>query len=96
MWIPNDITKAVTRLARIHYVSVADCKIWNAQRRDGELRLLTGWCWTEKSGGQGRYRQGFKSMTVCTRDCYYHLVLGTEVPSLARPRLRVVDNRKTA
>ena len=93
---PIEVTAAVAHLARIHYVSVEDCRVWNANRRDGELRLLTGWCWSERRGEQ-RYRQGFKSMTVCTRDAYYHLVLGTEVPSLARPRLRVVPSeRKTA
>ena len=59
MWLPNEITAAVTHLARIHYVSVEDCRIWNANRRDGELRLLTGWCWSERRGEQ-RYRQGFK------------------------------------
>ena len=52
-------------------------------------RLLTGWCWTAKDGS-GRHQQGFKSMTVCTRDAYYVLVQGTPVPSLYRHRLRVV------
>ncbi len=89
MWLPNDVTKAVTRIARIHYVNMEDARLWNANRRDGELRLLTGWCWTAKDGS-GRHQQGFKSMTVCTRDAYYVLVQGTPVPSLYRHRLRVV------
>ena len=46
MWLPNDIIADVDRVARIYYVAVADTKLWNEHRREGELRLLTGWAWS--------------------------------------------------
>jgi hypothetical protein len=88
MWLPDDVVAAVDRVARIHYVAKADTKLWNEHRRPGELRLLTGWCWTAKSGTA--HRQGFKTKTVCLRDAWYVLVQHTEAPSVTRPRLRVV------
>lgn len=71
MWLPQDIIASVDALARIHYIDAQMCKTWNTYRRAGELRLLTGWCW---SAADGRHRQGFKTKTVCYRDAYYTLV----------------------
>jgi hypothetical protein len=88
MWLPNDIIAEVDRAARIHYVDRGLCQRWNEHRRAGELRLLTGWCWTARNGGA--YRQGFKTRTVAYRDAYYALIRHTEAPMLTRPRLRVV------
>jgi hypothetical protein len=90
MWLPNDVIDEVDRLARIHYVDRASCLLWNDHRKEGELRLLTGWCWTAKSGRD--HRQGFKTMTVAYRDAYYSLVRKEATPSI-RPRLRVVSAR---
>lgn len=88
MWIPNNVIAEVDRVARIHYVDVEATKLWNANRRDGELRLLTGWCWTARNGKS--FRQGLKTKTVCYRDCWYSLVSNSEMPAVVRHRLRVV------
>lgn len=92
MWLPDNIVADVERVARIFYVNKQDTKAWNEHRRDGELRLLTGWCWTSRNGGH--YRQGFKTRTVCYRDAWYVLVQGTEAPPVSRPRLRVVTSEQ--
>lgn len=94
MWLPKDIIAAVDRVARIHYINVSDTQRWNEHRRDGELRLLTGWCWTTRDGRA--YRQGFKTATVCYRDAYYGAVMKTEAPPLVRSRPRLVHDKKTA
>jgi len=94
MWFSQDIITGVDRVARIHYVDKATCRLWNERRSPDELRLLTGWCWTAKSGRS--YRQGFKTKSVCYRDAYYALVQQVEAPPLARPKLRVVASRKAA
>ena len=94
MWLPDPIITEVNEVARIHYVAKLDCKVWNEHRKPNELRLLTGWCWQAKHGG--KFQLGLKTKTACYRDAYYALVAGTAAPSLSRPRLRVVDNRKTA
>jgi hypothetical protein len=91
MWLPSNIVAEVDRVARIHYVAVDDCRRWNEHRREGELRLLTGWCWTAKNGQS--FRQGFKTATICYRDAWYSLIQHSEAPPIARPRLRVVDRR---
>ena len=83
MWISNDIVTMVDELATVHYVNVDDCKAWNSQRLDGEIRLLTGWVWTAKIGRS--YQQGLKTRTVAYRDAYYRLCLKTTPPSLIRP-----------
>ena len=90
MWLPNDVVSAVEQVARFHYVNVNDTKRWNDHRKEGELRMLTGWAWTAKDGAE--HRQGFKTMTVAYRDAYYSLIAHRQVPSL-RPRLRVVARR---
>jgi hypothetical protein len=89
MWLPNSVVTDVDRVARITYINVDDCKAWNEHRRDGELRMLTGWLWVERSGA--RYRQGFKTQTICYRDAWYELVAETVAPVAGRPRLRVVS-----
>jgi hypothetical protein len=94
MWLPNNITAEVERVARVHYVDRAMCVRWNEHRREGELRLLTGWCWTARNGHD--YRQGFKTLTVAYRDAYYALVRKESAPPIARPRLRVVSERAVA
>jgi hypothetical protein len=94
MWLPNNIIAEVGRVARIHYVDRAMCVRWNEHRKEGELRLLTGWCWTARNGRD--YRQGFKTQTVAYRDAYYALVRQEHTPPIARPRLRVVSDRAVA
>ena len=91
MWLPNNIIAEVDQVARIFYVGAADTRLWNEHRRAGELRLLTGFCWTAKNGAS--FRQGFKTATVCYRDAWYALVARTAAPPIARPRLRVVPKR---
>lgn len=87
MWLPTEITKAVDAIARVYYVDAGMCANWNAYRKEGELRMLTGWCW---SSGD-RHRQGFKTETVCYRDAYYALIKRTAAPiSRRRGNLRVV------
>jgi hypothetical protein len=82
VWLPNDIVEQVEAVARIHYVDVFATKLWNEHRRDGELRLLTGWAWVERNGRL--HRQGFKTRTVAYRDAYYALILGDTAPHEAR------------
>jgi hypothetical protein len=92
MWLPKDIIEAVDHVARLHYVNVNDTKRWNEHRREGELRLLTGWAWTAREGSG--HRQGFKTITIAYRDAYYSLVKNRAAPSLSRrPKLRVVARR---
>lgn len=88
MWLPNDIIRAVDDVARLSYVNVHHCKTWNAHRREGELRLLTGWAWTARNGSD--HRQGFKTITACYRDCYYYLVQHQAAPSTSLRRLRLL------
>lgn len=94
MWLPANIIADVERVARIYYVAVADTKLWNEHRRDGELRLLTGWCWSARNGRA--FRQGFKTATVAYRDAWYALVAQAEAPPIARPQLRVVASKGRA
>lgn len=91
MWLPANVIAEVDQVARIYYVAVADTRLWNEHRRDGELRLLTGWCWSARRGGT--FRQGFKTQTVAYRDAWYSLVAKSDAPAIAAgPRLlRVVS-----
>jgi hypothetical protein len=82
MWLPNRIVAEVDHLARIHYIDMAQTRLWNEHRKADELRLLTGWCWTAKDGRS--HRQGFKTMTVAYRDAWYVLVQEGEVPVIRR------------
>lgn len=85
MWLPNNIIKAVDDVANIYYIDLAATKRWNANRDDSELRLLTGWCWTQRGGTL--HRQGFKTMTVAYRDAWYELVAKRATPATRRLRL---------
>lgn len=89
MWLPNSIIAEVDRVAVIRYVNVAETKLWNEHRREGELRLLTGWTWIARNGRS--YRQGFKTQTVAMRDAYYALIRNEAAPKL--PRLAVVSRK---
>jgi hypothetical protein len=92
MWLPTAIVEDVSKVARIKYYNVADTKLWNEHRRDGELRLLTGWGWIAKDGSDAR--QGFKSMTVAYRDAWYCLVQHASLPNFnPRPKLRIVSKK---
>lgn len=88
MWLPQTIVADVDRVARIHYVNRADCVRWNQNRDAGELRLLSGWCWTARD--RSSFRQGFKSQTVAYRDAWYALVKREQAPAITRPKLRAV------
>jgi hypothetical protein len=92
MWLPNDIIAEVEAVARFRYVNVEDTKLWNENRREGELRLLTGWEWIARNGSASR--QGFKTRTVCMRDAWYVLVRHAEAPRSTR--LRVVSGKGRA
>jgi hypothetical protein len=90
MWIPTNVLDAVNDVARIGYVDGSLCRRWNQQRREGELRLMTGWYWESRTAR--KFRQGFKTRSVAYRDCWYELVQQTSAPSFTRgPRLRVVE-----
>lgn len=84
MWIPNNIIADVDAVARVYYIGKLEAKRWNEHRGEDELRLFTGWCWTEKSGQ--RFQQGLKTMSACYRDAWYVLV-GKAVPRIGRPRV---------
>jgi hypothetical protein len=77
-YFPNNIIAAVDRAARIYYINRAQTKLWNDNRRSGELRLLTGWTWVARNGSN--YRQGFKTASVAYRDAYYVLVKHSRAP----------------
>lgn len=89
MWLPQKAIDEVKEVARVVYIDVDACKRWNKVRREGELRLLTGWAWIAKSNNRGA-KQGFKTQTVAYRDAYYTLVLGEEAAFQVRPRIRIV------
>lgn len=91
MWLPQKIVDEVNEVARIHYVDKASTQRWNQHRREGELRLLTGWCWQAKQGS--RHQQGLKTLTAAYRDAWYALIAKAETPSVTRPRLRLVARR---
>jgi hypothetical protein len=96
MWIKNDMQQAIEKVARIFYVDSSMTKAWNEHRKEGEPRLMTGWCWEAKTGG--RHQAGFKTPTVAYIDCWYHLVAEAEPPKISRSRARlnVVSDRKAA
>ena len=92
MWIPKKVVDDVRRVARVRYVNVDETKTWNEHRKDGELRLLTGWEWIARDGTS--FHGGFKTETVCVRDAWYVLVAQAEAPRVTR--LRVVTSRRVA
>lgn len=89
-YFAQPIIHDVGRAARIYYVDRNQCIAWNTHRRNGELRLLTGWCWVAKNSDA--YQMGFKTKSACIRDVHYKLVQRVEVPGITRrPRpLRLV------
>ena len=94
MFFTSDIIAAVDDVASIRYLNGRYCKLWNKHRRDGELRMLTGWVWTAKDGSVSR--GGFKTISVAYRDCYYVLVQHASVPGLTSRRPRLVASTKAA
>lgn len=85
------IVEQVEAVARLRYIARDDVKLWNENRRDGELRLLSGWMWTAKDGSA--HQQGLKTYSAAVRDAYYVLVQHTAVPTITTrraPRLRAV------
>lgn len=94
MWLPDSVVADVNRVARVHYIGQDDCARWNEHRDPGELRLLTGWCWSARD--RRAFRQGFKSMTVAYRDAWYQLVRQADAPSIIQTRLRVVRKENAA
>lgn len=85
MWLPGNVIESVDNVARIYYINSAMTQRWNATRKPNELRLLTGWCWESKSGGN--FYQGFKTQTVAYRDAWYNLVARHSIPRYNRIRL---------
>lgn len=77
-FFPRTIIDAVDQIARVRYLDKHTCRIWNDNRRSGELRLLTGWMWASRKGGE--YRQGFKTQSVAYRDAYYALIQHRAAP----------------
>lgn len=90
MWLPNDIVKEIEKVAVVRYISKAECELWNANRRKGELRLLTGWEWMARD--KSTHCQGFKTVTVAYRAAYYALIRHEDTPSLPLGRKLRVDN----
>ena len=90
MWLPANIIKDVDEVARIYYINVAESQRWNAHKGEGELRMLTGWCWSAKNSDQHRY--GFKTITIAYRDAWYELVKKQATPSIHK--FRVIRGRR--
>jgi hypothetical protein len=91
MWLPNDVIASVDHVATIRYINMAECRLWNDNRHDGELRLLTGWIWVSKDGQS--HRQGFKTITIAYRDAWYSLVKKTSSPVISQPVVMKVKRR---
>jgi hypothetical protein len=90
MWIKAETIAAVDAVARISYIGQAIAGRWNEHRREGELRMMTGWVWAARDGSDER--AGFKSVTACYIDAWYRLVAKAAPPRASRARLRVVDS----
>jgi hypothetical protein len=86
MWIQRDLVAQVEAVVTIRYVNVHDCALWNEHRREGEMRLFTGWSWTARHGNE--HQQGLKTHSAAVRDAYYRMVLKAELPTKRR-HLRV-------
>ena len=94
MWLPDKVIAEVDAIARIDYIDQTLTQRWNEQRKAGELRALTGWCWTARDNS-GRNRQMIKSKTACYIDAAETL-LGYKGVILPQRRLRVVGGRRAA
>jgi len=86
MYFPNEVTSAIEEVARFYYVDKAHTRRWNENRRDTELRLLTGWAWFAKDGST--HRAGFKTISAAYRDAHYVLLEHRDAP-VERRRVRV-------
>ena len=82
MWFAKSIERDVDEVVIIRYVGRAECKRWNEHRRDGEMRLFTGWSWFARYTNS--HQQGLKSKSACYRDAYYQLILRAEPPRLPK------------
>jgi hypothetical protein len=83
-----DLVAKIDEVASFEYIDMSRARRWNEHRRDGELRLLTGWQWIAKDGST--HRQGFKTKSVAMRDAFYSLIEHREAPvAMRRVRLRV-------
>lgn len=93
MWLPDQTIEEVEKVARFRYISKVECELWNAQRKKGELRLLTGWEWISRNGML--HQQGLKTRTAAYRDAYYVLIKREAAPGLplGRGTLRLVSRR---
>lgn len=90
MWLKDAFAAQVDEVAHVFYVNRERSVAWNKHRKADEPMLLTGWVWSEKGGGR-REQHGIKTITACYIDAYFALVLKTEAPRIARPRV-VTDN----
>jgi hypothetical protein len=94
MWIKASIVEDVNKVARVWFIDWTMAQGWNAKRRDGELRMMTGYVWTSRDGTQERV--AFRTMTAAYIDAYHVLVERASPPRLSRPRLRVVRDGERA
>ena len=87
----NETVSKIEERATIRYIDQALTRGWNQNRRGTELRLLTGWSWTER-GGNRRSQAGLKTKSAALRDAYYVLVDDRAQPADVgrRPKLRMV------
>lgn len=82
----SDIVDQVESVARIRYIARQDVKLWNDNRKDGELRLLSGWMWTSKAD-PNQHQQGLKTMSAAIRDAYYVLIQHSAAPPVTARRM---------
>jgi hypothetical protein len=92
MWLPDQTLREIDRVARFRYIGKHECMSWNEHRRDGELRLLSGWEWLER-GGQGRHQQGLKTLTAAYRDAFYVLIRKEAAPKIPTT-IKIVAQKK--
>ena len=88
MWIREEIAAEVRAAARVFYIDRTMAARWNANRRDGEPRLMGGWAWETKD--RSAYQVGLRSMTAAYIDAWCRITQ-TEAPG--KTRLRVVARR---
>lgn len=86
-YFAKPIITEVGRVARIYYVDRNQTAAWNTHRREGELRLLTGWCWIAKHGDA--YQMGMKTRSAAIRHCWYVLVHKAEEPGVRKRTLKL-------
>jgi hypothetical protein len=94
MWIKASIVEDVNKVARVWFIDWTMAQVWNAKRREGELRMMTGWVWTSRDGSQERV--AFRTITAAYIDAHYTLVARAAAPRISRPRLRVVREGERA